>query len=399
MLELSTNRLLTTVPWGQLARIVPDPRKAENPKGLRYLSPAERDQAETRNEVQRSIKSTKKAENAKSYAQYLAEVLRGDRDDRWATPPFALWVRRPLEISYLQTTFGSDSIAHLPWDMSGVLVDAETQHLAHFLLREDPDSFGIVGDLVNSRLVGVEIYHGIELVAARQIFHDRNILGVTPNKTVALASDSANIATQITLTLLDEIKIQTESTLSSLKDLVSVRQRQLGTNDPEWMTLSTLRAFVVTMIFGKSGFDKTSGPIPGLPEGCTPEGARLEIEETLTRLLTAFAGAFANRSATVIASPAVLSALGAVAHRTTSWHKDPQQSLTLDEFIQLLVDVHWQRDPRYWEGTAGKLTSTGSFSLAGGIKDNGSKTTAALGDPTSPRFNWIRHGRPEIQNS
>ncbi|WP_194816295.1 DNA sulfur modification protein DndB [Nocardia sp. XZ_19_385] len=396
VLELSPSRLLTTMPWGQLARIVPDPRKAENTKALRFLSKDERDQAETRNEVQRNIKSTKKAENAKAYARYLAEVLRGDRDQRWATPPFALWVRRPLDVVQLPSTFGVDSIAYLPWDVSGVLVDAETQHLAHFLLREDPDAYGISSEQTNGRLVGVEIYHGMDLVAARQIFHDRNLLGVIPNKTVALASDSANVATRITLALLDKIEVRVGAKVVNLKDLVSVRQRQLGASDTEWMTLSTLRSFVITMIFGKAGFDKTSGPLPALPEGCTEEIALAEIQAALSELLTRFASAFERRTTTVIASPAVFSALGAVAHRTASWNKDPQQSLSVNAMLELLVDVHWERDARYWDGTAGKLTASGAFSLAGGVKDNGSKTTSALADPTSPRYEWIRHGRSDF---
>ncbi|MBI0383200.1 hypothetical protein JBE27_44845, partial [Streptomyces albiflaviniger] len=54
----------------------------------------------------------------------------------------------------VQSPFGPDAITYLPFDVTGVLMDAET------------------------------------LVAARQIFHDRNLLGVIPNKNVALASDS-----------------------------------------------------------------------------------------------------------------------------------------------------------------------------------------------------------------
>jgi hypothetical protein len=397
VLELSPTRFLATMPWGQLARIVPDPRKAENVQALRYLSSEERRQAETRNEVQRNIKSTKKAENAKAYARYLAEVIRGEREERWATPPFALWIGHELETVHAQSPFGVDTVAYLPYDVVGVLVDAETQHLAHFLLREDPAGHGLTTAQINARLVGVEVYHNIDLVSARQIFHDRNLLGVIPNKNVALASDSSNVATNITLALLKEVQVPGPSGegLVPLQKVVSVRQRQLKAADPEWLTLSTLRSFVITAIFGKSGFEKTSGPISGLPAGCTREVATAEIHEVLTRILATFAPAFTARLSTVIASPAVFAALGAVAHRVMSWSKEEGGILTIEELMRLLADVKWDRNPKYWEGTAGKQTATGAFSLAGGVKDNGSKTTAALGDPSSARFHWVRYGRPD----
>lgn len=396
-MELSPTRFLTTMAWGQLARVVPDPRRAEGgAQALRYLSRGERLQAETRNEVQRNIKSTKKAENAKAYARYLAEVIRGERDERWATPPFALWFRTSLDVVRLQSHFGADTVAYLPFDLHGVLMDAETQHLAHFLLRDDPESYRLSAEGINSRAVGVEVYHGIDLVAARQIFHDRNLLGVVPNKNVALSSDSYNVATNITLALLKSVTIPAPSGEGTvpLERVVSVRQRQLKNSDTEWMTLSTLRSFVITMIFGNAGFEKTSGPISELPQGCTPDVVRQEVHDVLSQLLSTFAPAFIARNTTVIASPAVFAALGAVAHRVTSWSSDAKDDgLTLEEFMLLLSDVKWERSPHYWEGTAGKLTATGAFSLAGGVKDNGSKTTAALGDPSSPRFGWIRRGR------
>ncbi|MET9509893.1 DNA sulfur modification protein DndB [Streptomyces flavidovirens] len=397
VLELSPTRFLTTMPWGQLARIVPDPRKAENAQALRYLAPEERHQAETRNEVQRNIKSTKKAQNAKAYARYLAEVIRGEREERWATPPFALWIGHRLETVQAQSVFGVDTITYVPFNTTGVLVDAETQHLAHFLLREAPDVYGLTAEQIHARLVGVEIYHNIDLVSARQIFHDRNLLGVIPNKNVALASDSSNAATNVTLSLLKEVQVLAPSgeSLAPLESVVSVRQRQLKAADTEWMTLSTLRSFVVTAIFGKAGFEKTSGPISDLPDGCTKELAMAEIGDVLTRILAAFAPAFMARHSTVIASPAVFAALGAVAHRVMSWNKEEGDSLSVDELMRMLADVKWDRDPRYWEGTAGKQTATGSFSLAGGVKDNGSKTTAALGNPESPRYHWVRYGRPK----
>ncbi|MER7959116.1 DNA sulfur modification protein DndB [Streptomyces sp. NPDC096030] len=393
ILELGPNRALTTMPWGVLSRIVPDPRKAENPHARRHLSAREMRQVDARNDVQRKIKSTKKAENAKAYARYLAEAIKGEREERWATPPFALWLEDGLDIVQARSFFGTDKVAYLPYEAIGVLVDAETQHLAHWLLYDDPVAFGLTAAQVSGRIVGVELYHGIDIVAARQTFHDRNLLGVVPNKNVALAADSMNVATNIATTLLKEVQVinPVSGTLVPLKEMVSAGQRQLKASDPEWMTLSTLRSFVVAAVFGKAGFEKTSGSIADLPAGCDRQAALREIADALTRIFAAFGPAFRARTSTVIASPAVFAALGAVVHRAMSW-SDPADSLTIDDVMKLLADVRWERDPKYWEGTAGRLTSSGSFSLAGGVKDNASKITAALSEAQSPRYLAVRHG-------
>ncbi|WP_413100943.1 hypothetical protein [Streptomyces sp. Inha503] len=128
--------------------------------------------------------------------------------DRRLGDPLRVLELSPTRLDHVQSPFGLDAITYLPFDVTGVLMDAETQHLAHFLLREDPALYGLTDEAaINARLVGVEVYHDIDLVAARQIFHDRNLLGVIPNKNVALASDSSNLATNITLTLLKEVEV------------------------------------------------------------------------------------------------------------------------------------------------------------------------------------------------
>lgn len=393
VLPLSPTRLLASMPWGKLRQIVPDPRLSENATVLKALSPEVQRQADARTAVQRTIKSTKKAENAKDYARYLAAVIRGERGEHWATPPFALWTEEPLTTVKTRSPFGVDHLVYLPYSVTGVLVDAETQHLAHFLLLDDPAAYGVTAQQVNGRTVGVEIYHNMGLISARQIFHDRNLLGVIPNKNVALASDSLNKATQIANALLTKVTVAEPESGETvqLEELIAVRQRQLKATDRAWMTLSTLRSFVVTAIFGKPGFERTSGSISELPDNCDREQAEESIAEVLDLLFDEFAPHFADRPRHVIAAPAVFAALGAVAHRSMPWAAAPHR--TLGELMDLLRDVQWVRDPKYWDGTCGKRTSNGTFSLAGGVKDSGSRTAAALEDPASERYPWIRFGR------
>jgi hypothetical protein len=383
---------LGTMPWGRLSRIVPDPRRAEDPTALRYASASDREQAEMRNEVQRMINKTKKAENAVDYARYIAAGLRGVHGAGWTTPPFALWVPNLLEHVSAPGPFGEDHIAYLPFDVNGVLVDAETQHLAHVLLAEEPQAYGLTKEQVTGRIVGVEIHHGIDLSQARQIFHDRNLLGVIPNKTVALNSDSRDVATSIAASIMDKVVVQHPRTKLEvpLRTLVSVNKRQLGAKDVEWMTLSTLRSFVVTALFGRAGIELTSSAVSpeDLPTKADEDSAREQIVEIAVAIFRTFDTEFSSRGETVIAVPAVLAALGAVAHQSMSWSPGRQRSS--DELLNLLADVIWDRDPAVWDGVAGKATPSGKLSVAGGVKDNGSKTATALEDESSPSYRKIR---------
>lgn len=251
---------------------------------------------------------------------------------------------------------------------------------------------------VNDRIIPLEVYYDTTLEEARQIFHDRNLFGVIPNKTVALNSDSRDIATQIANALMNEVVVEHPETGLEvpLRTLVSVNKRQLGGRDVEWMTLSTLRSFVVTFLFGRSGFELTSAAInpDRMPQRAdtgrrvTEEEAREETLRLGRVLFPKFQHLFSRRRETVIGAPAVLAAIGAVAHRSASWSKEPRR--TIDDFMALLTPVIWEKSPKAWDGVAGKITPTGNLSLAGGVKDNGSKTATALEDSTAESFGQIR---------
>jgi hypothetical protein len=218
------------------------------------------------------------------------------------------------------------------------------------------------------------------------------LLGVIPNKTVALNSDSRDVATSIAAAVMDEVVVMHPRTRVNvpLRALVSVNKRQLGAKDDEWMTLSTLRSFVITAIFGRPGIERTSSAVSpeDLPGQMEEESARQQIVNIAATIFRQFAVEFSRRAETVIAVPAVLAALGAVAHRSMSWSTGKRRSG--DELAALLADVVWDRSPKFWDGVAGKATSTGRLSVAGGVKDNGSKTASALEDEASSAYLKIR---------
>ncbi|MBF6212256.1 hypothetical protein IU433_17580 [Nocardia puris] len=396
---------ITTMTWGRLAALVPDPRRAEDPKALKYASPEEREQAALRNEIQRMIVGSKK-ENAVKYARYIANGLRGSLEKGWATPPFALWIPEKLEHITAAGPYGEDHLAYLPYGVNGVLIDSETQHVAHLILQEQLGDHGLTKKQLTDRLVPVEIYHNMSLTEARQIFHDRNLLGVIPNKTVGLNSDSNDVATGIAFTMMDKILVPHPISKVDvpLRSLVSANKRQLGAKDIEWMTLSTLRSFAVTALFGRAGFERTSGAVTSddLPSGVTEQEVRESVTRVATALFRAFATSFSRRVETVIGSPAVLAAIGAVAHRSMPWGAEPRR--TTDQLVAMLSAVRWERYPEVWDGIAGKSTPGKAtlsnpnppmqLSLAGGIKDNSSKVTTALEDATADTYRRVRAQLP-----
>jgi len=392
-----------TIDWGRVFELVPDPRTAENPRALAYASFNDRAQAELRNDVQRMIRGTQKGKNAKSYADYIARSIRGLLGNGWSTPPIAIWFPQKLEQQSVQGPFGMDYAAVIPYGAKGVAVDAETQHLAHLIIAENPEAYGLTLEQINERKVICEIYHGIDLKEARQIFHDRNLLGVLPTKNIALNSDSRDVATQIAFAIMEEVIIQHPRTKldSRLQTVVGVNKRQLSGKDIEWFTLSGLRSFVATTLFGRAGFETTSQPVydnvlPTRADGhqITEEEARVEVVTLARALFTRFMPQFTRRAHTVIGAPAVLAAIGAVGHRSMTWSREPRRSV--DEFIGLLSTVNWSRDAKTrdgamtWDGIAGKATASGKLSLVGGVKDNGSKTATALEDPNVEPYHRIR---------
>lgn len=224
------------------------------------------------------------------------------------------------------------------------------------------------------------------------------MLGVLPTKNVALNSDSRDIATQIAFAIMEEVIVENPRTKSSSKllHLVGVNKRQLSGRDPKWITLSGLRSFVATTLFGRGGFEVSSQPVyerdlPVRSDGrlMTEDEVKAEIVAVARALFARFGSQFMQRQHTVIGAPAVLAGLGAVAHKSMSWCKDADRR-SVGDLIELLASVNWSRDAEIWDGIAGKSTPKGYLSLAGGVKDNGSKTAAALDNPHSEHGMQIR---------
>lgn len=360
--------------WGTLLTLVPDPAGEENTgtrsdRGLR-------EHAELRSAVHRLLKGAK-GRNVQPYAEYIAAGLRGDLT-AWSSPPICLWSYRALELS--------DGGATLPLGVPLVPVDGATQVAAMHTIKANPETFGLDEETIRLTPVAFEIYWNIATRDARQIFHDRHTLGVAAARTLALPMDQRDLATTVAQRVLTA-EVPVNGRTESLGRFVNQSKRQLGQNDPEWMTLSALRSLCVTVLLGKRGIEAVSGTVePSDLPGVDPETAMDETAAIVSGLVREFSAQLAARSA--LTAPAVLAAVGVVAHQTTSWAGDPR--LTAEQLHSLLREVRWEREEKYWEGVAAKRTAGGRLSFAGGVRDSGHRVHEALTDPDSELGRRVR---------
>ncbi|HUJ50264.1 MAG TPA: hypothetical protein VLW25_08690, partial [Bryobacteraceae bacterium] len=108
-------------------------------------------------------------------------------------------------------------------------------------------------------------------------------------------------------------------------------------------------------------------------------------------LVKRFGPAMEDRLNTVIATPAVLAALGAVGHQLIGLPVDGRAA-RIDQILNGLCDINWTRGTR-WEGVCGKVRPNGVFSTAGGVKDSAGASYRALVEPTNPFYSKVRDAK------
>lgn len=373
--------------WENMLSLLPNPVAVEQ-DAIKFSRRTSHSYADLRAEVQRTLTGTAKGRNVPAYADYLAAGHRGDLEDAWSSPPLCLWSPRPLIVDESGET-------HLPIGGGLIAIDAETQLAAMHEVSDNQDVYGIQDGDLSKMLVAYEIYWGISLEDARQIFHDRNLKGVAVDKNLSLSMDQRDAGTIIARSILKiDLTAEPSSSPRPFKDYVNMSSRQIGKKSPHWVTLSAVRSLAVTALLGKSGIEATSGTVSTdrLPTGLSVQEAANEISQVVARVLNGHILAFAQRSA--ITSPAVLAGLGAVLHHSLPWAKDGETRLTLEELDSLLADVQWDREGKYWVGVAAKYTPKGSLSFAGGVKDSGNAVYNALLSPNTDAGRKIRGKKP-----
>ncbi|MEU6017456.1 DNA sulfur modification protein DndB [Streptomyces sp. NPDC047515] len=334
--------------------------------------------AELRSLVQRALKSTQKGKNVGSYAEYIADGVNGELGAGWSTPPITFWHAGPLAAlsDELLPGAGLRTLTITP-GTSVVAIDGETQTTAWHELYDDPERYGLTyAELAQAR-VPFELHVDLTVADARQIFYDRNVQGVVVAKNLAMSMDQRDFATRLAHRVADAVKVDVDGKFVPFTKLVNAGKRQVGKTDAEVITLSALRALVITAIYGRGGLSRSAETVheDELPAGSSAEQVEQSVVPLLARLIADRSDHFVSRSA--LTAPAVLAGLGIAVHHTTAW-ADPVNALGADELPRLLSGIKWEREARYWDGVAAKSGATGRLNFSGGVKDSGGRVADAI---------------------
>ncbi|MGW9437236.1 DNA sulfur modification protein DndB [Streptomyces sp. NPDC055607] len=373
-----------------LLQLVPSPKAEEDKRALKYASGTLRRHAEVRGLVQRMLKATQKGRNVTSYASYIATGISGGHGAAWSTPPITLWLDgHPAAVGdELIAGTGIRTITVLPGSPV-VAIDGETQVTAWHELYDNPERFGTTYEKLGQIRVPFELYFGLTVEDARQIFYDRNVEGVPVAKNLAMSMDQRDIGTQIAHRISETVKVEHDGKIVPFSKLVQGRKRQLTKADPEVVTLSALRVLVITALHGRGGLGLSSATVHegDLPEAVSAEQAERELVPMLSQVISALFPHFAARGA--VSAPAVLAGLGIAAHQATSWANGGSR-LSVEELLRLLEPVRFEREARYWDGVAASANAAGVLNFGGGAKDSGGRVADALLGPDTDFGRKIR---------
>ncbi|WP_445282602.1 DNA sulfur modification protein DndB [Streptomyces sp. DSM 118148] len=384
-----------------LLSLVPNPKREEDRRVMKTATSEERRHAEVRALVQRMIKSTQKGKNVGAYASYLAAGTAGEYRNGWSHPPITLWAPDDADGESVRV----DPTELIPGTglcrvtvLTGtpvVAIDGETQITAWHEVYDNPETFHLTRKQLRDVRIPFELYWGLTVGEARQIFFDRNVRGVPVAKNLAMSMDQRDLGTQIAHDVADSLIVNHNGEKVLFSTLVQSRKRQLSASDPEVITLSGLRALIVTTMLGRTGLTLTSSAVTDddVPDGYTVDDVRTEVTVIVSRAIETLFPYFAARSA--VSTPAVLAGLGIALNRAMKWYGE--EGLTDEQVLSLLTGIRWERKATYWDGIAGKGTGEGdAMSFAGGVKDSGGRVADAILDPTSSHGRKIR-GLPDTQ--
>ncbi|MGW4765267.1 DNA sulfur modification protein DndB [Streptomyces pseudogriseolus] len=390
VMPFRADAVVGTMSVPMLVQLVPSPRAEEDPRRLKAASGLVRRHAELRATVQRTLKSSQKGKNVGPYAEYIAAGLKGELGQAWSRPPVTLWHAGPPAALSDELVPGSGlrTLTVAPGTMV-VAIDGETQTTAWHDLYDDPEAYGLTyPELARTRLP-FELYIDLTPADARQIFYDRNVQGVAVAKNLAMSMDQRDYATRLAHLVADAVNVDVDGQRVPFARLVNVSKRQVSASGREVVTLSALRALVVTTLYGRNGLQISAESVHenDLPAAYRPEQIESTVVPVLAALIARHAEAFTSRSA--ITAPAVLAGIGIAAHHTMPW-TDTASAFRTDDLVRLLGDIRWEREAKYWDGVAAKTGTSGRLNFSGGVKDSGGRVAEAILYPATEAGRRIR---------
>jgi DNA-sulfur modification-associated len=348
------------VPTAQLLHLTQDPRQTEV-KTARAASASVAALYEIRREVQRQFEGEKKR-NVEPYSDYMLQVHAGQRDGE--VPTIIFWTESGLDYEVGEPPTGTIQI---PYGMQLVAIDGETQLAGRYLAGDKNPNF-------MSAPVSIKICHGRSVDWAKQVFHDLNTLGVKPNVAKTISMDLRDPLTNVARAV--------EKEVAFFSGRVNEDRRSLRKSDREVFTVAALRAACVMLSEGIGGTKYGSRPVEIEPAR-VPTVREVAIE-WFRAVTLAFGGQMEDREGSVMTSPTVLAAVGAVGHELLNYADDANGRRTKqEELLGRLGQVDWTKGEA-WVGVIGSFNAKGKFSIQGtGSRGTIAAAFRALNDPNS----------------
>lgn len=370
--RVNDHKFVTSLCGKELELVAPDPRIFDNRRQLEVAPSDIRVLADYRNEIQRPFASEKRS-NVERYAAYLIDtILRGEGD----VPPPLLYSQHQLPVVQVGDVLPDVYAIRPEYGVKMFPLDGETFLGAYYRAAEQRPE-------IRDLRFAVTFMHGIPLDEAKRIFYVHNILGVRPSPAMSLAMNVDDAMTAIARVIEDAVPV--------LSGRVDKRKRQLAQTDQAVVTLPALRGAVINVHYGIGGVRFGAKPVP------IDVDARQQLERVALKWFRALLAPDAlgpvleRRQDTILGSPAVLAAVGAVGHAVYNLGDVHHRRAQIQALVEDLKTVDWTRG-QHWTGIAGKYTPKGKFSV-GGSKEVGYAVYTALTDRTSPSYQIVRRNR------
>lgn len=364
---------IAVLSFQQLKVITRDPALLQ-PNAKRPGSDADdlENEAEIHELIQRALTGSKKT-NVGSYKNYIAGVVQGEVG---VLPPIHLWSADPLSLA----TQGVSTYGLVPSGEHLLAIDGETQLTAHYRLDGDSAIPPELRKQHREHKLTAVIHHGVNVRAARQYFHDLNVLAVRPNTSLGLSMDTNDPLMQVVADI---------ETLDVLLNRVDKMARQLPRKSSKLVTLQSLRQMIVNIGKGISGVQYGARPAP--VDDIDIEALTAVARELVGGFFKRFLPQIADRDNSLAGSGPVLAAVGAMGHAVLRAPAEDRNRL-IEQLLSSLDDVDWSKSD-HWVGIAGNYTSKGVFS-AKGTKEVAYAVFNVLADPSNPGYHRIRSADP-----
>jgi DNA sulfur modification protein DndB len=381
------------MPTSTLEVLTHDPRNLESDKFIE-LHPHLAALARHREEIQRPFKGQKKA-NVPKYRDYLIQNHEKAQNGQYfgAVPTITLWTPENLEVREFEIagTLGLKThILSVPHGVKLIAIDGETQLAARY------EGAGLLAN----HIARVTIHYGKPVEWAIGAFVDLNTRMVAMNRELTISKSVDDVLTEIAKDL--------SHSHALLYQQIKETDTTILQGEHYWMTLGKLRLFVACVWRGKPGVAIGSRPIheSDFKEDDASKARLREVCRSFWDVVKSdgqpLIKAFEHRRNTVIGTPAVIAALGAIAHECAGGKGLPladdalQLVDSLKAAIQALGKVHWARNAA-WSGPCGRLIERPNdpgaqpkFRVGGGAKDGIYDVFRALRDPTSENYKRVR---------